>query len=85
MPRVRMTINAAEMLLREQPSRSDPALDHVGVAPTRDVVRAALDAALRAFDDVGGGQALVRHAGICSRCKVNISFIPSRNLRAADA
>src|SRR5215471_20631870 len=54
-----MAIDAAEMLFGEYPGRCHPTLHHVRVAPSRHVVRAALDPALWALDDVGGGQTFV--------------------------
>ena len=78
-----MAVDATEMLLGEHPCGSDPPLHHVRVAPARHVVRAALDPALWAFDNVGGCQAFVERFGNLRRCRVNISFMPSRRLRAA--
>jgi hypothetical protein len=46
-----------EMSFGKQPGRRDPALDHTGITPARDVVGSLLNAALWAFDDVGCAEA----------------------------
>src|ERR1051326_4747672 len=58
-----MSVNAAEMLLCENPSRCYPALHHVCISPTRHVARATLYSTLRTFDAVGRRQALVQRLG----------------------
>src|SRR5215469_8940903 len=68
-----MAVNFAEVLLLEQPGRSDPALHHPPIAPLRDVRRAAHHPALRTLDHIGCGKALYGKGGSFSRCKVNIS------------
>ena len=65
-----MATDFAEVLLLEQPGRSDPALHHLPIAPPRDVRRAARHTALRTLDHIGCGKAFVRRRW---RCKENIS------------
>ena len=67
-----MAIDFAEILLLEQPGRSDPALHYLPIPPPRDVRRAALHTGGLSITLV-----LARHlygeGGSFSRCKVNIS------------
>ena len=65
-PQIAMTVDLSEMHFGEQPSGGDLALDHVGIAPSRDLGGATRDIALRGFDHVGGGQARIR-AGLSKR------------------
>src|SRR5262249_54783443 len=55
-PKISVTVDAAKVPFGEHPGRRHPTLHHVRIAPSRDVVGATFDAALRAFDDVGGWQ-----------------------------
>src|SRR5437016_1464027 len=67
------------MLFGEQPGGSHPTLHHVGIPPARDVAGAALDPALRTFDDVGGGQAPL--VSLDNRQKVEYGTCPWKNKR----
>ena len=40
-PEILVAVDLAEVFFGEQPGRGHPALDHVGVTPTRDVVGSA--------------------------------------------
>ena len=66
-PRVSMADNLAEVLFSKQPSRCNPTLDHVRMAPARHVMGSLLHAALRALNDVGGSKAFYSEGGSCSR------------------
>ena len=72
-PEIPMAIDFAEVLLIEQPGRSDPALHHLPIAPAGDVRRAARHIALRTLDHIGCGKAFVQRRWQLSHCKVNIS------------
>src|SRR5437763_15084558 len=59
-PEITMSDDLAEMLFSKQPSRCDPALDHVVGTPARNVVRSLLHAALWTLNDVGSAEAFVQ-------------------------
>jgi len=54
-----MAIDAAKMLLGEQPSRSHPSLNHIGITPARNVSGSTLYSSLGTLDDVGRRQTFV--------------------------
>src|SRR5258708_139733 len=59
-PEIPMTVDPAELFLGVQPGRGEPAFDHPHFSPASDVASSLADTALRAFDQIGGGQALVQ-------------------------
>ena len=83
MPRDRMPVDPTKMFLCEQPGRRHPTPHHVRIPPATHIVRAPPNVALRTLDNVRRRQALVQAFGIFSLCRVNISAVPSRKLRAA--
>jgi hypothetical protein len=51
-PKIAMADDFAEMFLGKEPGGSDPAFDHVGIAPAGHVMRSLLNTALRTLNNV---------------------------------
>ncbi len=59
-PQVAVAGDLAELFFGKQPGRSNPALDHLLIPPSRHVAGAAGNATLGTFDHISGGKAIYR-------------------------
>ena len=62
-PKIAMADDFAETFLGKEPGGSDPAFDHVGIAPASHVMRSLLQDALWSLNDVSGPKAFVERWG----------------------
>ena len=83
-PEIAMSHDAIESLLCSEEGRSHPAQHHFAVLPVGNASSLDTDTGVRAFDDVGGGQATMQCRGMSSRLMVKHSSNPSIRLDAAE-